>query len=91
MSVYTSKLDVLSEQYQQNYKESSEMVQQLRERLAAARSDGSAKAQARYRKRGKLLPSERVRVCLNMIERFDAIDKRFNGTDLTFCQNLCYT
>ena len=58
--ILRSTADATSESYLRNAKEHAALVDDLRQRLAAARLGGPERARARHVARGKLLPRDRV-------------------------------
>ncbi|NIH78760.1 carboxyl transferase domain-containing protein [Amycolatopsis viridis] len=63
--VLGTSADPRSEQYARNATAHAELVEDLRKRLATARTGGPEKARARHVERGKLLPRDRVDALLD--------------------------
>ena len=60
MSVLKSHLKTSSAEFQANRKHHEKLAAELRERLEAVRRGGPSQAVELHRKRGKLLPRERI-------------------------------
>jgi len=60
MDLLSTRVDRRSTEFQSNERHHRKLAEQLRERLAEARKGGSESAVATQRKRGKMLPRERI-------------------------------
>jgi len=65
LNILQSKLDPRDPQFQANAQALRTLVEDLREKVAAAALGGGAEANARQKARGKLLPRERVQMLLD--------------------------
>jgi acetyl-CoA carboxylase carboxyltransferase component len=65
MQVLTSRIDCQAEQFIANQTAMRTKLAELEEQLALARAGGGEKYVARHRKRGKLLPRERIELLLD--------------------------
>jgi len=65
MTVFTSSLNLSSEQHKGNRVRNEGLVSELRDRLKQVHGGGSSAAVALHRKRGKLLAQERIAALLD--------------------------
>ncbi len=65
MPVYKSQLSLRDKEFQENSKFYRTLLEELQNKLEVVRAGGGAKAQARHKSRGKLLPRERLALLLD--------------------------
>ena len=65
MTVLKSKISTRSEEFQANKAAMTELVEELRAKVAEVKAGGGEKAREKHLARGKLLPRERVRTLLD--------------------------
>ena len=65
-----SRADVRSDEYRSNHEQNSEVLSKLDKALAAAREGGGEKYVERHKKRGRLLPRERIAMLIDRDSHF---------------------
>lgn len=60
MAIIETTLDTSAERYQKNFQENLALIEELNSKLTQAQNAGSSRAIEKFRKRGKLLPHERI-------------------------------